>query len=695
MDIKGVKANQNETVNSSKLYLFNENNSEKEDIEEDENESPILRKEIRATITKPYVELVMSEQKNFNYIIIRFDLDFYSKEGKYFWKVYHTPKEIRNHIQKIINKINQQNLSVTKPIHPLIFQLKRDNDVINNIQIVTDFYIQLFNEPKFKSNKTLTKFFNISANSFLRQNGGIKPFEGYVEKKADKGCCRKCFMVICPFWEFALFKRYNKRWIVVYDDHLFYLNKPYLKEGKVVYFFDRDMEIKYDGEDCLKVKNASMSLYLQFKSFFEREIWKNELEKRYQKYKLLLEKNKYSSYSNMKGYNLCQWFIDGKDYFEDLYKMLMSAKNYIYITDWWMSPELFLLRPVNEKIYLDMAKNKVISRDLGKNMTRLIDILDYKARQGVKIYILIYYEVSVASTLDSKHTVEIFNKINKNIKITRHPEASKTLLWSHHEKLVIIDHIIGYVGGLDLCWGRYDTNKHPIYEGPNQEGIYEFPLIDYSNARITDFMNVKEYTIESVSRKDNVRMPWHDVHSRIIGPAVSDILRHFIERWNYANFEDRKNRGITSVHQGASFSQNKFDFWKVFTKTLKKNNIKNKNKENPINRLQTVETIILDDKKIGKEIDTKISKDLYVRDNSQIVSTNTKVDKQKSNTYKNLVKSLGKMGSKAIEFDEENEIYENYFYKQYFKPGCIMSKVQVLRSASQWSAGLRKTENSI
>ena len=43
-----------------------------------------------------------------------------------------------------------------------------------------------------------------------------------------------------------------------------------------------------------------------------------------------------------------------------------------------------------------MAKNKVISRDLGKNMTRLIDILDYKARQGVKIYILIYYEVSLA-----------------------------------------------------------------------------------------------------------------------------------------------------------------------------------------------------------------------------------------------------------------------------------------------------------
>ena len=64
-------------------------------------------------------------------------------------------------------------------------------------------------------------------------------------------------------------------------------------------------------------------------------------------------------------------------------------------------------------------------------------------------------------------------------------------MWSHHEKLVIIDQMIGYVGGLDLCWGRYDNHQHPIYEPFNQQGIYEFPLIDYSNARICDFTNVE------------------------------------------------------------------------------------------------------------------------------------------------------------------------------------------------------------
>ena len=66
-------------------------------------------------------------------------------------------------------------------------------------------------------------------------------------------------------------------------------------------------------------------------------------------------------------------------------------------------------------------------------------------------------------------------------------------------------------------------------------------------------------------------MPWHDVHSKIIGPAVGDIARHFVERWNHANFSKRNERGLTSVSQGgAAFSQKKFNFWEVFSKALKK-----------------------------------------------------------------------------------------------------------------------------
>lgn len=29
--------------------------------------------------------------------------------------------------------------------------------------------------------------------------------------------------------------------------------------------------------------------------------------------------------------------------------------------------------------------------------------------------------------------------------------------WSHHEKMVVIDQSVGFMGGLDICFGRMDT----------------------------------------------------------------------------------------------------------------------------------------------------------------------------------------------------------------------------------------------
>ena len=240
-------------------------------------------------------------------------------------------------------------------------------------------------------------------------------------------------------------------------------------------------------------------------------------------------------------YNESYWFIDGKNYFEDLFYKLMEANNSIYITDWWLSPEVFLRRPVNITPYLDMIQNDILinNNQSINNMTRLIDVLNYKANQGVKIYILIYKEFSIAMSINSEYTENAFNALNnKNIKITRFPSFTDTILWSNHEKLVIIDDIIGYVGGLDLCWGRYDNNNHSIYEAPNNQNIYEFPFIDYSNMRKKDITNIEYYYLESVPREESTRLPWHDVQARIIGESVENISKHFIQRWNYANSEE-------------------------------------------------------------------------------------------------------------------------------------------------------------
>ena len=349
-----------ETLNQSETNLFDVK-SEKEDFQEDETETPILTREIKSTLTTPYDELQMSPQKDLNYKLIRYDMTFSGEDAKYNWKVYHTPKEVRKHINKIYKKIVNGEYVVTKSIHPSIIQLKKDQDVINNLNNVNDFYLQLFNEPKVQNDPLLKNFFGISGTSFLKQNGGVKPFEGWSEKKVDKHCCRKCFMVCCPCCELICFKHYNKRWVVVNDDHLFYLNDPEMREGKIVYFFDKNMKIENDGSDGLKIRNAQMRLNLKYKNFFEKEYWRTELERRKNNV-ALLQANKYNAYTNMKRYNVCQWFADGKDYFEDLYKRLMDAKYSIYITDWWMSPEVFLRRPVYEKEYIDMAEKKMITR---------------------------------------------------------------------------------------------------------------------------------------------------------------------------------------------------------------------------------------------------------------------------------------------------------------------------------------------
>ena len=45
------------------------------------------------------------------------------------------------------------------------------------------------------------------------------------------------------------------------------------------------------------------------------------------------------------------------------------------------------------------------------------------------------------------------------------------------------------MGGLDICYGRYDNNNHSI--NVNSEEIY--PGVEYNNTRITDFKDVRNY----------------------------------------------------------------------------------------------------------------------------------------------------------------------------------------------------------
>ena len=64
----------------------------------------------------------------------------------------------------------------------------------------------------------------------------------------------------------------------------------------------------------------------------------------------------------------------------------------------------------------------------------------------------------------------------------------------HHEKLVIVDDEVAFVGGIDLTsegGDRYDTSEHPA----------------------------------------RGRLGWHDAACRVRGPVVADVAEHFARRW--------------------------------------------------------------------------------------------------------------------------------------------------------------------
>ncbi|MED6112614.1 Phospholipase D zeta 1 [Stylosanthes scabra] len=210
-----------------------------------------------------------------------------------------------------------------------------------------------------------------------------------------------------------------------------------------------------------------------------------------------------------------QWFVDGKAAFDAIASSIEDARSEIFICGWWVCPELYLRRP------FDIHAS-----------SRLDNLLEAKAKQGVQIYILLYKEVALALKINSVYSKRKLLNIHENVRVLRYPDhfSSGVYLWSHHEKLVIVDNHICFIGGLDLCFGRYDSSEHKVGDCP--------PLIwpgkDFYNPRESEPNSWEDTMKDELDRRNYPRMPWHDVHCALWGPPCRDIARHFVQRWNYA-----------------------------------------------------------------------------------------------------------------------------------------------------------------
>ncbi|XP_057488567.1 phospholipase D zeta 1-like isoform X1 [Actinidia eriantha] len=210
-----------------------------------------------------------------------------------------------------------------------------------------------------------------------------------------------------------------------------------------------------------------------------------------------------------------QWFVDGQAAFEAIAVAIEEAKSEIFICGWWLCPELYLRRPFHAHV-----------------SSRLDALLEAKAKQGVQIYILLYKELALALKINSVYSKKKLLGIHENVKVLRYPDhfSSGVYLWSHHEKLVIVDYQICFIGGLDLCFGRYDSFNHKVGDYPPMV----WPGKDYYNPRESEPNSWEDTMKDELDRQKYPRMPWHDVHCALWGPPCRDIARHFVQRWNYA-----------------------------------------------------------------------------------------------------------------------------------------------------------------
>ncbi|PPQ84945.1 hypothetical protein CVT25_004458 [Psilocybe cyanescens] len=243
--------------------------------------------------------------------------------------------------------------------------------------------------------------------------------------------------------------------------------------------------------------------------------------------------HRFSSFAAERSGNTAKWHIDGHDYMWALSEMIDNATEAIFITDWWLTPELYLRRP--PAYFPEWRLDKLLKR---------------KAEQGVKIHVIVYKEVTQTMSMSSKHTKNKLESLHPNITCMRHPDhigaKDSVQFWSHHEKIVIVDNRYAAIGGLDLCFGRWDTHTHPLADvHPTDFSQTLFPGQDYNNARIMDFKEVYDYVSNTLSIMDNARMPWHDVHMTFEGPAVLDLSQHFVERWN--EIKKRKYRDKDTI----------------------------------------------------------------------------------------------------------------------------------------------------
>eukprot|EP00898_Chlorokybus_atmophyticus_P002194 jgi/Chlat1/2976/Chrsp2S00364 len=226
---------------------------------------------------------------------------------------------------------------------------------------------------------------------------------------------------------------------------------------------------------------------------------------------------------------------------EDVFKVIRDAQHFIYITGWSVYTEIHLIRDPERPVDGDqgLTLGELLKQKADEQGCRvLLQVWDDKTSNPI------VHSGGLMATHDQQTDKYFEDSSVECVLVSRlgpddnFAQAETTgFLFSHHQKTIMADNpaedgrkrLVAFVGGLDLCDGRYDSSSHPLFEFSASNWVYSD---DFHQPCITGA------TVDSGAPRE----PWHDIHSKLEGPVAFDVLKNFEQRWMRQAPEDIRDK---------------------------------------------------------------------------------------------------------------------------------------------------------
>ncbi|XP_041966255.1 phospholipase D1a isoform X2 [Alosa sapidissima] len=551
--------------------------------------------------------------------------------------------------------------------------LAREEQVSSRRRQLEDYLNKLLRMSMYRQYHATMEFIDVSQMSFIHDLGP-KGLEGMIHKRSGGhripgiNCCGQG--KVCYRW--------SKRWLVVKDSFLLYM-KPDTGAISFVLLLDKKFRVKMDSKETetrhgVRIDSLGRTLVIKCNSYRHARWWGQSIENFVREHgKPFLRDHRFESFAREEKNILAKWYVNGKTYMEDLANAMEEAREEIFITDWWLSPEIFLKRPVVEG-----------------NRWRLDCILRRKAQQGVKIFVMLYKEVELALGINSEYSKRTLMHLHPNIKVMRHPDhvSSSVYLWAHHEKIVVIDQSVAFVGGIDLAYGRWDDKEHRLTDVGSVTRAVTMALEqpadapDHGMAPAGDAGQINGRSASGAGRLDLVDQPKIKGVGRTRKSRFSlyrHLHRHHADSVDSVDSSDDRGGSMRSLQTGVGELIGNTRFWhgKDYCNFVYKDWVQlEKPFDDFIDRYTTPRMPWHD---ISSVVHGKAARDVARHFIQRWNFTKIMKPKYRSLSYPFL---LPKSHTTASEL-------------RYQVPECVQTKVQVLRSAADWSAGIKYHEESI